>query len=209
MASNATWATVGDWRQQLDVGLTRVLRAEMDACNRTAPEVTKHLMILMVQSARALTKQSKPRREEHRDAMLAGAKYVEVYGAHATRPTRLYKFRFGPKANAKDRLEGTWEQARAIAHRGLAKRSWGWMLARLGKPSGANRTALPGVISLYTLKKPNQTGYIGENKLGYITHILPTNWEQQVETAAINKDMRQIEMRLQREMNAVVRRILR
>lgn len=58
MADAVTLKMVGDWRKEVGVPLRDALAVSMNICGRTGEEACKHAIILMAQSARAITKQS-------------------------------------------------------------------------------------------------------------------------------------------------------
>jgi len=204
MANPASIKMVGDWRKEIGVPLRDALAVSMDVIGRTGAEACKHAIILMAQSARALTPKSKKKRPVMRDMALNGAEYIEVYKKDGTK-SRIHKFRFNAIEQSKSgALQGSWEDARNIANSGLAKKSWMWGLkgllaaASVGKP-------IHGVTTLRTILGQNSSGYILTDKMSYLMKILPAGWEQSVATSAGNKIMAQarnkIERDWKREMN--------
>jgi len=200
----ATLKMVGDWRGQVGVPLADALAVSMDICGRVGEEACKHAIILMAQSAKNLAKKSSTRREVKRDERLHGSEYVETWTQGKTEPSRLYRFRFSDKANARDRLEGTWDQAKKISNSGLARRSWMFGLAKWNKSEGR---VMPGVGKVYAVNSGRAHGYILDNYLSYVTHrnAMPGGWEGEVQTRAGNRIMAQAVQKLdtqwRQEMN--------
>jgi hypothetical protein len=195
---------LGDWRADVKTGLANALYVSVDICGRTGVEACKHALILMAESARARTKQAAEKRPIQRlDIWGAGGdrkkpitqEYIEVYNQASRVPTRLFKFHFDNPS--KYNLRGTFDSARIIAHRGLAKRSWTWDLNRIGGTSEGRPIA--GASRLYTLMTEKICGYVKENRLNYIQTIMPGGWEQAVQEAAGNKIMKQAQIKLQNE----------
>ena len=193
---------LGDWKKEIAVPLRDALAVSMTICGRTGEEACKHAIILMAQSARALTKRAKEFRKELRNPALNNAVYVENWVQGRNTPQKIYKFRFGTDANVRGRIDGTWEDARTIGNRGLAKRSWMWGLAKL-KPMSTGK-AIPGASRVYSINTEQVSGYIKENRLGYITKIMPAGWESEVQSRVGNKIMGQarnkLEQKWRREM---------
>lgn len=195
---------VGDWRQGITDPLGMALATSVAVCGRTMAEACKHAIILMAQSAAALTPQAKRKRKIERDMRLHGAEYVTVHKKEGAQ-SRIYKFKFNPIEQARSgALKGTWEQAQNIANRGLAKRSWMWGLRGLGQPSVSR--PIPGVAYVKSIISETHAGYILRDTLKYLIKILPAGWEQTVKQKAENKIMRQAKMKLEREWGSAMRR---
>ena len=62
MPGKVSLTTIGNWNKEVGVGLGSALAVSMDVMGRTGQEACKHALILMGQSATALTKQSKKKR---------------------------------------------------------------------------------------------------------------------------------------------------
>lgn len=204
MAGAASLKLIGDWNAKVGVGLRDALSVSMDVAGRTGEQACQHALILMAQSARALTVTAKKNRQVLLDARLHGAKYVENWVKGKTEPQRLYKFQFDGAANARDAIPGTWENARKIGNAGLAKRSWMWGLAKL-KPMHTGK-AIPGASRVFAVTSEKVNGYIKENRLDYILKAMPSGWEASVAQAATNKIMAQARMRLERQWEREARR---
>jgi hypothetical protein len=200
----ATLKIVGDWQGKIGVPLADALAVSMEICGRVGEEACKHAIILMAQSAKNLAKKAPARREVKRDERLFGSEYVETWQQGKAEPSRLYRFRFSDQANARDRLEGTWENAKRIKGHGLAGRSWMFGLGKWGH-GGAN--AMPGVSKVFAINRGKAHGYILHNLLSYVTHpnAMPSGWESTVQTSAGNRIMAQAVLKLdtewRREMN--------
>ena len=192
---------LGNWRKEVGVPLGDALAVSMDVMLRNGKEACKHAMILMAQSARALTKKAKANRPIKTNN--AGAEYVEIY-RQGERPFRRYKFQYDTD-DPKWKAEGTWKDAKRIPERrrGLAKRSWMWGLAKL-KPGMHTGWAIPGLSKVWAITGTQWSGYIKENRLPYVQKIMGPGWEAKVTTTAGNKIMAQarnkIESKWRREM---------
>lgn len=178
----------------MDVPLFDVLSASIETFGKSAPEACRHAVILMAQSARKATPTSAARREVLEDDRGLG-KYVSTYTQHSVMPKRIHQFRFSDKLLPGDRLEGTWEQAKRIKNKGLAKRSWMWGL------SGAD-SGMHGVSKTFGFENKNSrtVGYIKQNKLSYIEKIMPAGWQASAQRAAMNKLMHNIADKIVRAM---------
>jgi hypothetical protein len=188
---------VGDWSKTMGLTLGGAINATYELCGRSLAEACKHAIILMAQSARAMTSKSKTRRLIQRDVRLGGAEYVEAWKQGADKPVRLHKFRFGDAMRGSDRIPGTWDNAKKIGNSGLAKRSWMWGLAGL-KGATVDSKAIPGVGSLRRILTDKVGGFILSNKLSYILKAMPPGWENEVRQRATNKIMEQAKIRLER-----------
>lgn len=201
MADAITLKTLGEWDKEIGVPLKDALRVSIAITGRTGEEACKHALILMAESARAMTPKSKKNRKVHNDSI---GKFVGVYRQQkGNRVTRLYEFAFSE--DNPDRIEGTWEQAKLIGNRGLAKRSWMWGLNRLGvaKREGKEISAASRV---YSVTRETVSGYIKENRLNYITKIMPAGWEREVTRKATNKIMAQAQRKIERQWQSAMRR---
>lgn len=205
MPSAVTLQTVGDWQRGVATTMQQAVAVSADVSGRTGEEACKHCIILMAQSARADARKSQLRRQVLYDMRLHGAEYVEVWNQGKREPSRLYRWRFSDAASAKDRIPGTWNDAKKIGNRGLAGRSWMWGLRSLGKSAGAGR-AIPNVAHVFPIKSETSAGYILTNRLSYIDKAMAPGWEARVSTAATNKLMKQSAMRIERQWEARVRR---
>ena len=186
----ATFKTIGNWQNGLAVPLRDALAVSMDVIGRTGEEACKHAMILMAQSARALTKKAPKNRPVLRDSHLGP--YVEVYHKGKRGASKSYRW------NVEHKGEITWEQAKRIKNAGLAKRSWMWGLNRLGQDAGSRE--IPGASAFYVVNQPNLHGYVKENRLGYLSKpkVMEAGWESTVLMRAGNKIMAQARDKLER-----------
>jgi hypothetical protein len=196
MAGAATLKTLGEWDKEVGVGLRDALAVSMDVMGRTGEEACKHALILMAQSARAITTKAKSKRPIMRDARLHGAEYVDAWQQGKAEPVRVHKFRFGDGVRPEDRIPGTWANAQKVGNRGLASRAWMWGLAKL-KPGMHTGKAIPGTSRVYSISGEQNHGYIKEVRLGYILKAMPAGWEASVELAATNKVMAQARNKLE------------
>jgi hypothetical protein len=196
--------TLGDWQKKIAVPLNDVLAVSMDICGRTGAEACKHAMILMAQSARAITPKAPPRRPIASDVH-THAEYVTTYKKDGTN-SRVFKFMFGdPKrGGAGATLEGTWAQAQKIANRGLAARSWMWGLKKFGVASAGK--PMGGVTTLMTITGEKACGYILTDRIKYLLKIMPAGWESTVAQRAGNKIMKQAAMKIERQWKSEMAR---
>jgi len=193
MAGIVSLKTIGNWDKQIGVPLKDAMAVSMDIIGRSGEEACKHAIILMAQSARALTPQARKRRRVRKDKH---GQYV-LYDKPSKNQKKIYRWKFSQERQHHSDFEGTWEGAQKIGKRGLAKQSWMWGLKALtakavGKP-------ISGVGVLKTIKSDSLNGYLLENRLDYITKIMPPGWERTVEVRAGNKIMAQARNKLQRQ----------
>jgi hypothetical protein len=200
---------IGNWRGAVGVPLRTALHVSMDVCGRDGAEACKHALILMAQSAGALTKQAKPLRKVEMDDH--GREFTTWYKQPRGTKTRRYAFQYRDdvRRDARGRyngngFKGSFElQGRRIAGRGLAKRSWRWSLSQLGSKQSPGRP-IPGVNTVHAMRAPWRNGYQMRNKLSYILPIMPAGWQQTVETKAGNKIMAQAAKKLENKWRAAV-----
>jgi len=102
----------------------------------------------------------------------------------------------------------SWNDVKRIGKKaGLAKRSWMWGLAKLGAKQGSR--AIPGASRVYAITGEKVNGYIKENRIKYITKILPSGWAALVEHLATNKIFKQAAMAMERKWRSAMRRVER
>ena len=188
MPGKASLQMIGNWDKKVGVALKDALAVSMDVMGRTGEEACKHAIILMAQSARALTKQAKQRRKVQRDKH---GRYVEIIGKTGIR--KFYEW-----------AADNFENARTIRNRGLAKRSWMWGLDALGAKKVSK--PIPGAGSVHTITSETVNGYIKENALSYIGETVPAGWESIVQMKAGNKIMAQARKKMERRWQSEVRR---
>jgi hypothetical protein len=99
-------------------------------------------------------------------------------------------------------IKGTWEEAKRIGNRGLAKRSWLWGLAAFGV--NVDSTPIPGTSKVYAIRGELVNGYIKEVKLNYILKAMPQGWEALVQLSAGNRIMGMARDKLLREWKVAV-----
>lgn len=198
---------VGNWRKEMNLSLGRALHYTYEIGGRSLAEACKHAIILMAQSARAMTKQSPKNRKVRSDRY---GRYVEDYRKSETRggqPRRLYEWFWSKDARSEEFIESarvvartpTFADAIPIANRGLGKKSWMWGLAKLGKGSVAVSKPIRGVIHLRKILTDSVGGFILYNRLDYVLKAMPAGWQAAVEQKASNKIMKQAQMKLERE----------
>lgn len=194
----ASLKIIGNWRKEVGAPLRDALAVSMDICGRTGEQACRHALILMAQSARALTKKARNNRKVQKDEH---GSYVENWVRGKNEAQKLYKWMF--EGTEQERIPGTWENARKIGNAGLAKRSWMWGLATL-KPGMHTGKAIRGTSRVYSITQAKANGYIKENRLDYILDAMPSGWESSVQSSAGNKIMAQsrnkLEAQWRREM---------
>jgi len=168
----------------MEVPLSDALRVSKDLYRRSAPQACKHAVILMAQSAKVETPQSKPNRPVLREGR---KRYVEVYHKGGKAPTRVY---VSQTQDPISDLFGQWDKVRKIGGRGMAKRSWMWQLKRESKP-------LRGATYARSFKVgEDRVGFVKRNKLDYILKIMAPGWLERATTKASNKIMAQAAKKL-------------
>jgi len=183
MASDWTIRAINDWRATMQVQLSTALRVAEDVWRKGTEETTKRLLILMAESAKAITPQARKNRKIHRDDH--NRPYVEWYLGDGT-VQRIYKWQCD-----KPESRMTWERAKNISRRGLAKRSWLWGLKY------AMRKPIEGTYDVQKLALGRRVvGWQKINKLRYIDKIMPAGYEATAARAASNKLMHLAEAKL-------------
>ena len=208
-----TLKTLGEWDREVGVPLDTTLRVLIETTNKTGEEAVSNCIVKMAQAVRKMTPKAKKNRTAQKDVRLAGSEYVDVYNQNgANGSTKLYRFRFSDKANARDRLPGTWEQAKRIGNAGMAQRSWFWGIRGLpGAPYAMGGKPYPGVAKLITLRGRGEMvfGQVLENRLAYITQIIPADYEAQAVRSVGNQVLGQYAAKMERDAQRVFNRTLR
>jgi hypothetical protein len=188
---------LGDWQKKIATPLRDALAISMNVVGRTGEEACKHAIILMAQSASAMTKQSPKNRKVEQDPRFKGqgGQFIRIFKKN-NQETRFFRFHFP--------TDSEWMKARLIANRGLAKRSWMWGLRGLGKITTGK--PIPGVAKTMAILGEKACGYILQNALSYLLKILPAGWEASVAQKAGNKIMKQAAMKLERQWKSEMRR---
>jgi hypothetical protein len=197
VASEFSIRAVNDWRAAVHTDLSTALRVSRDVFGRNAAQATKHMIIVMAQSARALTKEAAKTRPVIHDEYNRPFVWILHQSGDAG---KLYKWQ------AEQRGADGWERAQRIGNRGLAKRSWMWGLSQIKGDvagytgRGAAGKPIPGVARSYEVRSGRDTvGYVMENRLGYLERILPAGWLATVEQKAVNLVMKRAEMKMVQE----------
>ena len=197
MANEFTMRTVGNWSRQMEVPLSDALRVSKDLYRRSAPQACKHAVILMAQSAKVETPQSKPNRPVLREGR---KRYVVVYPKDEEAPTRVY---VSQTQDPNSDLFGQWDKVRRIGNRGLAKRSWMWQLKGGSKPLRGATYATPFKVG------EDRVGFVKRNKLDYILKIMPAGWLERATTKATNKIMAQAGRKLGKQFQRALAKVKR
>lgn len=180
----------------------------MDVTGRTGEEACRHALILMAQSASRMTKAARKNRKVQRDehgSYVENFRYVES-GRVSSRGQKLYKWMFQDQneGGSEAIIPGTWENAKRIGHRGMAKRSWMWGLGRLGRKRQAREFRQGYKLSV--IRGKDHSGYIYANHLSYVEKAMPAGWESAVKRLAGNKIMAQARKRLEGQWKRAVER---
>lgn len=183
MPSEVTIRTIGDWKSEIGVPLSKALRVSMDVTGRTAADACKHAIILMAQSARHLAKQGRKRRKIERGSSHKGSRFVWFY-SQKREPWKVHLPNEGAWNYDKEK-----EGLTKIRRVGLAKRSWMWGLRDLGE--AIDSKPMSGIAWTETILGRMESGYQLTNTLSYVDKAMPPGWESEVELRAGNKIMAQ------------------
>ena len=197
-----TLTPTNDWGREVESGLKDALAVSMNVMGRSGEQACKHALILMARSARKLTPQSRKNRTIQKDEK---GRYLEFYwptGTGGTRKSITREWEYSPERS--DKRPGSFIDARGIGNRGLAKRSWMWGLKRLGAASGSR--GMTGVNKVYTITRCTVNGYVMDNRLSYISKIMPSGWQRTVAQRAGNTIMKQAQKRIEGQWKRKVNR---
>lgn len=197
MASAITLKAVGDWNRQMAVPLNNALQATIEMTGRSGRQACEMAMVYMARSARAMTPQAKKNRRVLKGPR--GGKYVEKYYKDGTKKD-LYQSSFPYRGY-------TWENAKQIKSRGLAKRSWFWGLKGLSKAPGVDGKDIPGVANLTEYLSSDKCGLILFDRLNYMLKIMPSGFEQAVANKASNQIMSQNAKKIERKFSVEIPRL--
>jgi hypothetical protein len=202
MASDFTIRAINNWRAEVHTSMATAALVSMEVWHREGTEATRILLAYMAQSARAMTKQSPEYRPVKTDEH---GEYVERH--HHGQVAKIYKWMYSEAHMAKERARlmashvyglrrrahrlGTWEGAQTISNRGMAKRSWMW---GFGKDHPMKMVTVVDRVT----SGGRSVGYQLTNRLGYIDKIMPAGYQAAAEQKAVNKLMKQAEMKMVR-----------
>jgi len=204
---NSSLTAIGNWSQQIEIPLHNAMQVSIEMLGKTGRGACERAIIYMATSAGSarnkLTKAAKKNRKTQSDKQ---GKYVERYYSNGE-TRRDYRWMFeGDAAELLNTRKGikTWDQAREIKSRGLARRSWMWGLSGLvpmkSKP-------MPGVSHLREYTGDKESGLILTNRLGYIDKVTVPGLERRVAQMASNKIMAQAAKKAERKFGIVVDRL--
>lgn len=196
MASSVTIEQIGNWSKKMDVPLSNALQATTDITGQAGKKAVTRAIILMAKSAKALTKQSRKNLKVQRFKKKRFVEKVIKSGSVAKR----WQFQYP------DEKGRTWEQAKLITNRGLAKKSWMWGIRSLPRAPKSTKP-IAGTHSLKEFFKKNKGGMVVKNMLNYILNTTPGDLEQQVARRASNQIMATAAKALERRYGAVVPRL--
>ncbi len=204
MKEMVTFKAVGDWGKQIDVPLHNALMATVEMTGRSGRQACEMALVYMARSARAMTKQARKNRKTKRDQH---GRYVEVR-EFDVKPSKFYKWMFDAPEKRPAHMRGmTWEGIRRVPNRGLAKRSWFWGIAGLGKPTPEGKKPMPGVVTVEEFIGGKECGLILTNRLGYLRKVTPPNVESLAAQKASNQIMAQAAKRFERQFGIEVPRL--
>jgi len=181
----ASIQAIGNWDAQVGAGLHDALQASMEIIGRSGEEACRHALILMCESASAMTPTAGKSRPVEKDETGEGS-YRTIYNQRVA-PHRMYKWSVE---------KAMWDRASRIANSGMAKRSWFWGLGVFNHKRSVN--SYKRGYKLYTFAGSKVCGYIYANGLSYINKIMPAGWTMEVSRLASNKIMAQARDKLQR-----------
>jgi hypothetical protein len=185
MPRAVTMQAIGDWNKQMDVPLANALAASIELTGRQGRRAVVASMVMMAQTARKVTKQSKPNRKIQRDGNI---KYFErERGGDSARVFEYWWKSAGVSDNPWVKGNASFEDARKIKNRGLAKRSWMWGIKDISN-SAAISKPIPGVTDLQEFIG-RECGMVLTNRLSYIRDAAPADVEDQAARAASNRIM--------------------
>jgi hypothetical protein len=201
---------VGNWNDRIEVTLASALAASIEITGRSGKEACDHAIILMAKSSRNKTPQGKSKRPVNDNPdfrhLLKKPQYKTVRMSGKSMPD-YYRFTADklrqPASGKRVQVLFANERTRIakIGNVGLAKRSWTWGLSqRLGKPE------IAGIAERIELVGDKLCGIILRNKLSYLLSIMPSGWEQSVQSSATNVIMAQAAKRLEREFGIEIPR---
>jgi hypothetical protein len=208
----ASLQTIGDWNKSIQVPLQDAMRMSMDVMGRSGEQATKATVVMMAQAARSRTPSAKPFRDvqdnpDFEHLIKKGSPQVQQI-RQGTRDPDFY-FRFRAQAWRQGKAEPDWRYANErtrlsrIRNAGLAKSSWFWPLASAGKSNPTRFTDKNGRTSFYpVVESKGETTYRGfqlDNRLHYITKIMPSGWPDKVEKAVANRMMGMMRNKLRRD----------
>jgi len=202
------------WEEKtIALTLEQKLNVSNDIMGRTGEEGCKHAIILMADSARVMTPIAQERRKVERNPrfahLLRKKQYKTVLSKDKSLQYRYFKYRAWRLTQGspgqKEIFANRPSQIGKIGHRGLAQRSWTWGLSAFtgGREQGK---PIPGTYSLTGVIEGDSAGYVKQNRLGYISAIMPAGWESQVVEKAGNKAMGQARNRMERDWGRAVQR---
>jgi hypothetical protein len=207
-----TAQTVGNWEKSIQVPLREAMQMSMEVLGRTGEEVTKSTVILMAQAARSRTPSAKAFRDvednpDFEHLIRKGSKQVQQI-RQGTRDPDFY-FRFRAEAWRQGKDEPYWRyankrtQLNRIHNAGLAKASWFWPLASAGKSNPTRFVDKKGRTRFYPVSESSggmtYRGFQLDNRLHYITKIMPSGWPEKVEKAVANRIMGMMRNKVRRD----------
>ncbi len=196
---------VGNWSNQIEIPLHNAMQAGIELWGNSGRKACERAMVYMARAAGSasqnLTKQAKKNLKVQRDE---GGQFVQPWNAG-----KRYKWMFSEEnmrkpATSRPTLLPSWEVAKRVPNRGLARRSWMWGIKGLAKSTSK---PIPGVGVLTEELKPNLCALVLTNRLDYIDRATVPNIQEIVARSASNQIMAQVAKRAEREFGIVVHRL--
>lgn len=185
---------------------------------RTSDEATKHALIAMARSARPLTKMGAKKRPVIDNPgfvhlMRKGQyKAARMAGKNMRRYYKYAAFYFRQDGPPRLRYANDKESMRDIKRVGVARRSWGLGLKKLGA-GGGDSSDVPNVVNTFTVRTAGNVargslvvGREMDNALSYIMRVMAPGWENTVVQKAINWMRHNLEARQARSMGMEMQR---
>ena len=199
-----TMKMVGNWSKQMDIPLHNALQATTELTGKSGRSAVERAIVLMAKTAASrnntiIAKKKMKVRTAKRSNGKGSLKFVEKYSSDGGTVKR-WQFQY---PNSKGQ---TWDQAKLIGNRGLARRSWFWGLAGLKKHPAISK-AIKGVTSLQEFFETHSAGMILTNKLNYIHKATVANIQEIAARSASNQIMAQAAKALERQYGVVVPRL--
>lgn len=190
MSNAFTLKVIGEWDKEIGIPLQTAMKVSMETLNKTGLEALGRCIVMMAQAVRKMTPKSGKLRTVIKEVKDGLGPYVNVWSQKTdNRVGRIYQWQFSQ--DNPNRLDGTWEQAKKIANSGMAQRSWFWGLRGLPGAPAFQGKPYPGIAKLLKLRGSGDetAGYILENRLAYMTKILPSDYEAQAVRSVGNKTL--------------------
>jgi hypothetical protein len=203
MPSEVTMQAIGDWNKQMDIPLANALAATIELTGKQGRKAVVGAIVMMAQTARRLTKQSKAKRPVQSDKF---GKFFERQIGGETQRVYAFAWKRGDKSNPWVKANETFEDARVIKNRGLAKRSWMWGIRSLNSAAASGRPPIPGVTDLQEIIG-RECGMVLTDRLSYIMAAAPADVQEQAARSASNRIMATAAKAMERKYGMTIPRL--